>query len=322
MDWLELKASLLEAGGVRLSGSPAERYIARSAAGPGAGGHGSVFFALGDRRVRLAVSERGPAEIYHAGNGVAVLSFVGIRITGRLEQPGLHCPRQAYITVSGSCIFSCKYCPVPAIGGERKQINDIVAMVDGQIGAIDAISVTSGVAESPDEEEAYVASVVERLSTYGLPIGVSIYPTASSPELFFSLGVVEVKWNIEAATPEIFRRMCPGLDYNAILDALARSVPLFGKGRVFTNVIIGLGETDEEMETCIRKLTSQGVIPVLRPLNPVAGLEGELRPSKERLLRLFRFHEAALTEAGLDPCGARTMCTACTGCDLVPGRDA
>jgi len=99
-------------------------------------------------------------------------------------------------------------------------------------------------------------------------------------------------------------------------------VELFGKGRVFANVIIGLGETDVEMEACIKKLTSYGVIPVLRPLNPVAELTGWQRPSADRLKKLYVIHGRALAAAGLDTGPALTMCTNCTGCDLVPGRDA
>jgi len=38
MRWRDVKAELLAAGSARLSGEPADRYIARSAAGPGAGG--------------------------------------------------------------------------------------------------------------------------------------------------------------------------------------------------------------------------------------------------------------------------------------------
>ncbi len=322
MDWLELKAALLETGEARLTGASAGGYISRSAAGPGAGGAGSVFFALGDRRVRLAIGDAGPVEISHAGGGAAILSFEGLRITGRIEPADLHCPRQAYLTVSGSCIFRCRYCPVPGIRGYRKTTDDIMQMIEPVRGEIDAISITSGVAESVEEEESCVANLVERLSGFGIPIGISIYPTSRSPDLFHSIGVTEVKWNIEAATPDIFHEMCPGLDYEAIWSALEASVPLFGRDRVFSNVIVGLGETDEEMETCIRNLTGIGVIPVLRPLNPVAGLRGKLRPTKERLLWLFRIHASALSEAGLDPCRAQTMCSACTGCDLVPGRDA
>ena len=94
-----------------------------------------------------------------------------------------------------------------------------------------------------------------------------------------------------------------------------------GKGRVFSNVIIGLGETDAEMEQCIRRLTLRGIIPVLRPLNPVAGLSAMARPGPERLKTIFSIHERELKNAGLNPREALTMCTNCAGCDLVPGRD-
>jgi hypothetical protein len=33
-------------------------------------------------------------------------------------------------------------------------------------------------------------------------------------------------------------------------------------------------------------------------------------------------HEGILAEEGLDTRQALTMCTNCTGCDLVPGKDA
>ena len=39
---------------------------------------------------------------------------------------------------------------------------------------------------------------------------------------------------------------------------LKKSVELFGRGHVFSNVILGLGETDEEMEACILELTTLG----------------------------------------------------------------
>ena len=186
---------------------------------------------------------------------------------------------------------------------------------------IHAISITSGVLTNIEEEEAYVLEVVKHLTPFNLPLGVSIYPTAKTPDRLKELGVAEVKFNLEAATVEIFSRMCPGLDYGLLWEVLDRSVLLFGKNRVFSNVIVGLGENDAELETCIKKLTFHGVIPVLRPLNPVAGLAGTTRPTADRLKKIFGIHERALAAAGLDPRLAVTMCTNCTGCDLVPGRD-
>ena len=321
MQWKDLKARLLEAGTARLSGEPADKFIARSAAGPGAGGKGSVFFAMGSHRVKLGLDPLAAVEIAHRGNGTADLYVDGNLITGRLLEPGCHCPEQAFITVTGSCIFHCRYCSVPRIGGRRKTIGEIMAMVESVRHRIHAIAITSGVMESIEEEEAYVLEVVKHLAFFGLPIGVSIYPTVQTPDRLKALGVAEVKFNLEAATPELFAKMCPGLDYGLLWQVLDRSVQLFGKNRVFANVIIGLGETDEEMEACIRQLSAHGVIPVLRPLNPVADLAGTPRPSAERLKTIFAIHEEALEEAGLDPRQALTMCTNCSGCDLVPGRD-
>jgi biotin synthase-related radical SAM superfamily protein len=319
--WIELKAVLLSRGTANLTGAPADAYISRSAAGPGAGGSGSVFFSLDNRCVRLAIDPESSILINHQGCGKAVLVMDGVKWYGRLEPIGLHCPRQAYITISGSCIYHCRYCPVPVQGGRRKSVDEIVKMVSTARDRIDAIAITSGVAIGIREEEAYVISVIKALIPLGIPMGVSIYPTPETPRLLHELGVVEVKFNLETATSDLFTQLCPGLDRDLMWQVLKESVDLIGRGHVFSNVIIGLGESDEEMRSCIRALTSIGVIPVLRPLNPAAELSGFSRPSPERLMRLADFHQRALEEAGLDPCQAISMCTACTGCDLVPGRD-
>jgi len=321
MRWQNVKAELLAAGSARLSGEPAEEYIAKSAAGPGAGGEGSVFFSQGRHRVRLALDEMSGIEIVHRGGGVADLFFKNLSLSGRLDRPGLHCPEQAYITITGSCIFHCRYCAVPRIRGHRKTIDEIVRMVESVRDRVTAISLTSGVQTTVEDEEAYVLDVVRALQPFGLPVGVSIYPTEQTPDLLHELGVTEVKFNTEAATEKIFKEVCPGHDYGLIRQVLERSVDLFGKNRVFSNVIVGLGETDAEMEQCIRILARLGVIPVLRPLNPVEGFTGYTRPSADRLVKLLAVHEQALADEGLDPREAQTMCTNCTGCDLVPGRD-
>ncbi|ABN56564.1 Radical SAM domain protein [Methanoculleus marisnigri JR1] len=314
---------MLGTGSVRLSGEPADEYVSRSAAGPTAGTPGSLFFSpVAGRRVRAGIDDTSPIEIVHLGDGAADLLVDGEVVAGRLEPAALHCPRQAYITVSGTCIFCCRYCPVPALPGRRKEVDEIVRMVGSVADRIDAISITSGVASSIEEEEAYVLEVVAALRPFNLPIGVSIYPCPGTPARLHALGVAEVKFNIEAATPELFTAMCPGLSWEGVWESLSTSVTLFGRGRVYSNVIVGLGETDEDLERVMEDLAAIGVIPVLRPLTPAASLAGMPRPSAERLLSLFEVHGRILRRAGLDPRRALTMCSACTGCDLTPGRDA
>jgi biotin synthase-related radical SAM superfamily protein len=321
MNWTELKAALLEQGTARVSGAPIDSFLERSRAGPGAGGPGSVFFAAGDRRVRLAISPDSPVVIVHKGGGRAELHLGDETFTGRLEHIGLHCPRQAYITVSEGCIFACRYCPVPAQRQHVKTPREVTTLIEGVFDRIDAISITSGVVGSVEEDEERVLAVLDAVRRFDLPIGVSIYPGEGTPRRLFDRGVAEVKFNLETATPALFTRMCPGLDRDVIWDALSASVPLFGKNHVFSNVILGLGETDEEMRACIDKLAAAGIIPVIRPLTPAAGLADRTRPGQKRLLELCSVHEKLLKEHGLDTLAALTMCTACTGCDLVPGRD-
>ncbi|MHC1626767.1 MAG: radical SAM protein [Methanoculleaceae archaeon] len=320
--WPGMKARLLSLGGVRVTGAPVDEYISTPSAGPGAGGEGSFFFGNGDRRVRLTIRQDSPALLHHEGGGNAVITLGEKRVRGRLEEIGLHCPRQAYITVTAGCTFNCRFCAVPHLAGRRRSPEEIVAMVREVRDRIDAISLTSGIATDPAEEEEYILRVVERLKGMGLPIGVSIYPVEGTPRRLHESGVLEVKFNVETATPELFERMCPGFEREDLISALRESVGIFGKGRVYSNVLVGLGETDREMAECIDELTSMGVIPVLRPLTPAGDLAGWKRPSADRLIRLFGIHREALEREGLDGSIARTMCAACTGCDLAPWRDA
>jgi biotin synthase-related radical SAM superfamily protein len=262
-----------------------------------------------------------PIEILHEGCGAAVLRAGEGEVRGVLDPVGLHCPRQAYVTISETCIFRCRYCRVPFQTGRTKTPTEVRSLIDSVLTDIDAICLTGGVADSWENEERRALDTVRELSEMKIPIGVSIYPGPGTPEHLAERDVAEVKFNVETATGSLFRLMCPDLDWGRMWQALRRSVEIFGEGRVYSNLIIGLGETDAEIVSCIQRLTELGVIPVLRPLTPAAGVAGYARPSAERLLHILGVHERALKKAGLSTRSARTMCTLCTGCDLVPGRD-
>jgi len=159
---------------------------------------------------------------------------------------------------------------------------------------------------------------------FDLPIGVSVYPTADSTRVLRAAGADEIKYNVETMDPGVFRAVCPGLDLEYILDALAEAVEVFGRNAVFTNIIIGLSEDDDSVRDGVGRLAEMGVIPVLRPVSVSPLRAGEIaieRPSAERLLRLAAMTRDILEQNGLDPRRARTMCLPCTGCDLTPFWD-
>ncbi len=322
----ELKAFLISIGSVSVASSLIPRARG-STAGPGAG-TGSVFFRAGEKRVRLSVNKDSPISIQRAeGVGNVVLFYEGKElIRGKLEPAPAHCPEQAFITLCERCIFDCKYCPVPKLQGHVKSEEEVLSIVDEVLntGNLKAISLTSGVETSVEGEVERVLKLLPALKKYNVPIGVSVYPTAGCSRKFYEAGVSEVKYNVETMDSEIFKKVCGDLTLDYILDKLKEAVDIFGKNRVFSNFIIGLGESDASVQKGIETLAKMGVIPVLRPVNPHPLRAGDCfteRPSPERLLRLAKIEAEILEKYELNPGIAMTMCLKCTGCDLVPFVD-
>jgi len=100
-------------------------------------------------------------------------------------------------------------------------------------------------------------------------------------------------------------------------------VKVFGRNRVYSNVIIGLGESDADVNREVRRLTRAGVVPILRPFQPHPGLKcpDARRPPAERLVALAERARTYLEDNGLNMQRSLTMCGRCTGCDLAPQVD-
>jgi biotin synthase-related radical SAM superfamily protein len=320
---LETKAYLISVGTVEL---PLPKKSDRvSTSGPGAGSQ-SIFFQSGEKLVRLSVVPGSKLRLEKLDDGVAIFEGDNEIARGSLVQPLSHCPEQAYITISERCIYDCKFCAVPKMMGKPKSKERILEIVDeaAATGLLKAISLTSGVETSPEAEVDRAADIVRCLRRFGVPIGVSVCATPDSNRILKEAGAAEIKYNVETLDPELFRRVCLGLNLEEILAALDDAVRVFGKNHVFTNIIVGLGESDDVLKCGIDKLTKMGVLPVLRAVYPHPLRAGEIqmtRPATERLLDLAQYTRQALNSNGLRGDKALTMCYRCTGCDLVPHRD-
>ncbi|MCX6673260.1 MAG: radical SAM protein [Methanothrix sp.] len=324
----EIKALLISIGSADIDEDllrEATRTTTPSA-GPGAGLE-SFFLKSGGHRVRLSINKNSPLKVIRCCTDVVVIKDGKTIVTGRLEPALSHCPEQAYLTISGRCIYDCKFCPVPKLNGDVKVPDEILRLVEEakRTGRLRAISLTSGVEKSPEDEVKKAVEIVKALrALYDVPIGVSVYPTDNSSEELKAAGATEIKYNVETMDPEIFSRVCPGLSLNYILKSLEKAVKIFGKNRVTSNFILGLGESDECVVAGVTRLAEMGVIPNLRPISPHPSRKGEVevrRPSAERLLRLAKATRKVLEDHGLRADMAETMCLPCTGCDIVPHRD-
>jgi biotin synthase-related radical SAM superfamily protein len=324
----EIKAFLIAKGGVDIDEGILGR-ITTPASGPGAG-LTSFFLRFDGHRVRLGIKHGSQLKASLERDEVVIRDHEKEIVRGYLEDAIAHCPQQAYITVSEVCIFDCKYCPVPLLGGSVKSQKDVVAAIeqilaDPKLGnELRAIALTSGIEESAQGEVERIATIVRALrEKYDLPIGVSVYPTQSSTKILKDAGADEIKYNVETMDRDLFQRMCPGLSLEFVLQALKEAVQVFGRNKVFSNLIVGLGEDDDSVINGLEELISMGVIPMLRAAveHPLRSQEGIRRPDPDRLLRLARKERELLDKYGLRADVAQTMCAPCTGCDLVPHRD-
>ena len=321
----KIKAELLSIGTVNAEASllPPPRT---STAGPGMGLQ-SVFFTSGGLRVRLEVTKDSPLNMVRKNGHVMIIRNHEEIAEGDIERVIAHCPGQVYITVSERCIYNCQFCSVPKSKGKIKSKEEILAIVEKakKKGNLHAIALTSGIATSPEDEIDRVVEIVRTLAPYGVPIGVAVHPAENSSQKLKDAGVTEVKYSVETMDPAIFKRMCrggKGHDLAFVLKSLREAVAVFGKNQVSSNIIIGLGETDECVRQGVKYLAEMGVIAVLRPItiSPLRRevLKTAVRPGPERLLNLTRMTREILQKNDLHPEVSKTMCLACTGCDLTP----
>ena len=95
-----------------------------------------------------------------------------------------------------------------------------------------------------------------------------------------------------------------------------RAVEVFGRGRVTTYVILGMGERPELIEEGCRRAIEMGVYPFVVPLRPVPGtLMADTPPPDARLRRLdLPLGVGDARRAGLDHVEAKAGCARCQAC--------
>src|SRR4029078_7106555 len=89
-----------------------------------------------------------------------------------------------------------------------------------------------------------------------------------------------------------------------------RAVEVFGRGRVTTYVILGMGERRELIEDGCRRAIEMGVYTFVLPLPPVPGtlMGHDPPPAPDYVASVYRTVSALLSEHGLDHLEAAAGC--------------
>ncbi len=313
--------------------------LSRSTAGPGAGSP-SMVLTFGDMRVKKSVSRHeGEFELIEESGAYKLLRNGEDFISDVDIQPTIaHSPEQAFFNLEHRCMYDCKFCKSARL--ERHLTKDLspekiveMALKYSEREDFQGVALTSAVSESPSETVLKMAHIVCRLrEELGLEVPIGVEPYVSSREDIDRLkaaGADEIKINIETYDQEIFDKVCGKMDYEWILEAIEYAGKVFGKGSVASNIIYGLGETDDNIIEGVEHLAKLGCVATLRALRldevNRETLEEALGPLKpvgpHRMIELAKRQKDVFLLYDLRPDDFKTMCHLCTCCDIVPFRD-
>ncbi len=190
-------------------------------------------------------------------------------------------PTTIYLLLRHSrCSGRCAFCP-QSIGSESRISRvdwpefDLRDLKDRLGGRFERICV-----QCTDEEEVRrdLPAVVGEVSEGGIPLSVSTAPVTKDLMVEIKGAGAEVLTvPLDCAREDIFASV-KGRDWHAHWRALRDAVGVFGRGRVGTHIIVGLGETERDVVVVLDNLAHIGVIPSLFAFTPVAGTPMGNRP--------------------------------------------
>ena len=335
-EWAVKKAKVLASPPIYIPNESRPRFLEVSSTGPGAGTR-SVFLNLNGHRVIKEVGGKGEGAftLEKIGPSYRILSPDGSVFAEdvQVERSIIHAPEQAFLNIEQRCIFNCAFCASSGIKNRTRLLSDekVLAMLEDAVrkGAR-GIALTSGVWPDISGSVGRIARILSEFHDRHpeIPLGAEIYTeNLNDLQLLKDAGVSEFKLNVETATKGLCEVLCPGKDFEAVHEVLGEAASVFGRGNVTSNIIYGLGESDDEVIAEAERFADMGVVPNLRALRLNDVNRGRLAgrtispPGAERMTALSEALKAILVEKGLTTLRFRTMCHACGACDIQPFID-
>ncbi|MGE0296319.1 MSMEG_0568 family radical SAM protein [Pseudonocardia sp.] len=328
--------------------------------GPGAGPSDDGHLVVDGVNAALPIDPGSPyvvrdGRIYEDGTdlGVAVTPVARPRFYDLATADGVPYRKIALLhgrdvlasTVVQTCIRydesqRCRFC---AIEESLRAGSTVAAKTPAQLAEVAAAAValdgvrqvvlTTGTTTGPDRGAVHLARCVRAVTAAvpGIPVQVQIEPPGDLDAIdeLHRAGATAIGIHAEALDDDVRRAWMPGkgavpmAEYEAAWD---RAVAVFGRNRVSTYVLVGLGEDPDELVTACGRLVERGVYPFVVPLRVLPGTlahaDGATPPDPAVVADVTGRVADLLRAAGMRGADQAAGCAACGACSALPAAGA
>ena len=317
---------------------PILKNISRSTAGPDAGKK-TITLDFNNHRIKLLISTN-PNEEFILKEGKKNYSILKknkkFLQNVQIIPVYFHAPQQAFLNISDQCIYNCAFCTLQPKSRLTK-INDhkFITIINKSIESkkVKAVALTSGIYPNNTLIINRMMGITQAIKQHHPNVPIGVEPCIFKKQEIINLkkaGADELKLNLQTPNEQIFNCICPGFNHKKIKSLLKEAVTIFGENKVTSNILYGLGETNEQIISCMHDLALHGIAPNLRKIRISKFNKYKLKnalPSPlpqlsfKRTLYLAKKQKEIMQQNNLTTQTWMTMCFACGCCDIIPFWD-
>lgn len=208
-----------------------------------------------------------------------------------------------------------------------------VAVAAVRLDGVTQLVMTTGTTNGKDRGAAYLANCLRAVKRVlpDLPIQVQCEPPADLTVItdLKEAGASSVGIHVESMNDEVRRAWMPGkstVPLDEYRTAWTEAVRVFGRNRVSSYLLIGLGDTEDEIVAAAAEMIAMGVYPFVVPFRPLADSlatgDGAAPPSSEMVAAVTARVADLLRQAAMTGADQQAGCAACGACSLLSAAGA
>lgn len=236
----------------------------------------------------------------------------------------------------GQRATSCQFCAIGQSLAAKQTIAEKspeqlaeVAEAAVRLDGVRHVVMTTGTPRSPDRGAGVLAAAARAIrERVSIPIQAQCEPPADFVwfERLREAGVDALGMHLEAVNEGVRQRVMPGkaeVPVAYYLEAFERAVDVFGRGQVSTYLLVGLGDSAEELLAAAQQLIGLGVYPFVVPFVPIAHTPLEHHPAAEPLFleRVLDGVAGLLARHGMSAADMKAGCGRCGACSSLRARE-